>query len=592
MSTADNIFLLRTKMLANGIDAVIIPNSDPHMSEYISGHWKKRDFISGFTGSAGTIVIMADEAGLWTDSRYYLQAEDELAGSGIDLYKTGESSTPHYSDWIAERLNPGSTISIESLVFSTDDARKLAKKFKPYGLHLDTQGNILDEIWQGRPPIPENNVFVHDTEYAGLSRTEKITMIREEMRNVDASHYIVSALDEIAWVLNLRGSDVSYNPVFHSYLIISLDSVHLFIDTHKITANIGKELSNDEISIHLYGDVFKWINEMPSDSGLLFDTSTTNARIYSLIPKEVIKIENPSYVRRIKGTKNEVEQNGFRTAMLKDGVAMTKFLHWLEQEVPSGNVSEISASKQLKKFRAENENFIGESFGTISGFGAHGAIVHYSADKDSDIKLTTNSFYLVDSGGQYLEGTTDITRTIHFGEPTEQQKTDFTLVLKGNIALDSTIFPKGTRGVHLDILARKALWSHGLNYGHGTGHGVGCFLNVHEGPQSIRPDDNGICLEEGMVSSNEPGLYRANEYGIRIENLLLTTKAQSTEFGDFLQFETLTLCPIDLKSIKKELLTEEEILWLNNYHKNVYESVSPFLNDTLKAWLKENTRSI
>ncbi|WP_282035985.1 aminopeptidase P family protein [Saccharicrinis aurantiacus] len=592
MSTADNIFLLRTKMLANGIDAVIIPNSDPHMSEYISGHWKKRDFISGFTGSAGTIVIMADEAGLWTDSRYYLQAEDELAGSGIDLYKTGESSTPHYSDWIAERLNPGSTISIESLVFSTDDARKLAKKFKPYSLHLDTEGNILDEIWQGRPPIPENNVFVHDTEYAGLSRTEKITMIREEMRNVDASHYIVSALDEIAWVLNLRGSDVSYNPVFHSYLIISLDSVHLFIDTHKITANIGKELSNDEISIHLYGDVFKWINEMPNDSGLLFDSSTTNARIYSLIPKEVIKIENPSYVRRIKGTKNEVEQNGFRTAMLKDGVAMTKFLHWLEQEVPSGNISEISASKQLKKFRAENENFIGESFGTISGFGAHGAIVHYSADKDSDIKLTTNSFYLVDSGGQYLEGTTDITRTIHFGKPTEQQKTDFTLVLKGNIALDSTIFPKGTRGVHLDILARKALWSHGLNYGHGTGHGVGCFLNVHEGPQSIRPDDNGICLEEGMVSSNEPGLYRASEYGIRIENLLLTTKAQSTEFGDFLQFETLTLCPIDLKSIKKELLTEEEILWLNNYHKNVYQSVSPFLNDTLKAWLKENTRSI
>ncbi len=592
MSTSDNIFLLRSQMLSQGIDAVIIPGSDPHMSEYIAPHWKNRDFISGFTGSAGIVVIMREEAGLWTDSRYYIQAEEELEDSGIDLYKTGEPETPHYSDWIAERLNPGCTVSIDSLVFSTDDVKKLARKFKPYSLQLKTDLNLLDNIWQERPPIPEDNILLHETKYAGLSRTEKVGLIREEMKCIDASHYIISGLDEIAWVLNLRGSDVPYNPVFHSYLIISLDTIYLFIDTHKITADIGKQLSADGVSIHLYTDIFKWIKDMPNDSGVLIDTSIINARVYSTIPKEVIKIEKSSIIRKLKGIKNNTEKEGFRSAMVKDGVAMVKFIYWIEQEVSKGNITELSACRQLKKFRAENEGFMGESFGTISGFAHHGAVVHYSVSKESDIKLTPDNFYLVDSGGQYIEGTTDITRTIHLGEPTEQQKIDFTLVLKGNISLDTTYFPKGTRGVHLDVLARKALWSHGLNYGHGTGHGVGCFLNVHEGPQSIRPDDNGITLSEGMVTSNEPGLYRANEYGIRIENLLLTVPAMETEFGSFLKFETLTLCPIDLKCIKKELLTHEEIEWLNKYHQLVFDKISPFLNADLKDWLKQNTKAI
>lgn len=592
MSTAEKVFLLRSKMLSLGINAYIIPGSDPHMSEYTASHWKKREFISGFSGSAGTVVITDEEAGLWTDSRYYLQAEEELASSGIELFKTGETDTPEYADWIAERLNPGSTLSFEGEVFSINDARKLSKKFKHYGISIDPNQTLLDDIWEGRPPIPDNQIFVHDTKHAGLNREQKIENIRKEMRSYDASHYIITALDEIAWTLNLRGNDVSFNPVFHAYLIISLDAVYLFIDTHKITASIGKELAMDDISIHLYTDIFKWIKDMPVESGILLDPSTTNAKIFSTIPREVIKIEKDSIVKNLKGIKNKTEQDGFRAAMIKDGVAMVKFLHWLDESVALGNVTELSAAKKLKKFRAENDTFVGESFGSISAFDKHGAICHYSVSKESSIPLKPNNFYLVDSGGQYYEGTTDITRTIHLGTPTEQQKTDFTMVLKGNIALDTTCFPVGTRGVHLDILARKALWSKGLNYGHGTGHGVGCFLNVHEGPQAIRSNDNGVALAEGMITSNEPGLYREGEYGIRIENLILTTKATTSDFGDFLKFETLTLCPIDLNSIDASLLNNEEIKWLNKYHTLVFNKLSSHLSDNLKKWLAEKTKSI
>ncbi len=592
MSIADRIFLLRTKMLSMGIDAYIIPGSDPHMSEYTAAHWKKREFISGFTGSAGTVVILAEEAGLWTDSRYFIQAENELIDSGIDLFRMGETETPDYPDWIAERLNPGSTLAFEGEVFSIEDARKLSKKFKAYGISIDPNQTLLDDIWEGRPPIPEKPIILHETEHAGLSRVEKVEKIREEMRNQDASHYIITSLDEIAWTLNLRGSDVSYNPVFHAYLIISLDAVYLFVDTHKITATIGKQLAIDDISIHLYSDIFKWIKDMPTDSGLMFDPVTTNAKIYSLIPHGVIKIEKGSIVKTLKGIKNSVEQQGFRESMKKDGVAMVKFLHWIENEVPGGKVTEISAASQLKKFRAESDTFVGESFATISAFSDHGAICHYSVCEGSSITLNNDNFYLVDSGGQYYEGTTDITRTVHLGTPSDQQKIDYTMVLKGNIALDTTKFPEGTRGVHLDILARKALWSQGLNYGHGTGHGVGCFLNVHEGPQAIRPNDNGVALAEGMITSNEPGLYREGDYGIRIENLILTKKEITTEFGTFLGFETLTLCPIDTKPIEKSLLTHEEIDWLNNYHQKVYDQLSPLLNEELKNWLKEKTKAI
>ncbi len=592
MTTAEKIFLLRSKMLSLGIGAIIIPGSDPHMSEYTAAHWKKREFISGFTGSAGTVVILVEEAGLWTDSRYYLQAENELNDSGIDLFRAGETDTPDYADWIAERLNPGSTVAFEGEVFSIEQARKLSKKFKPYGISIDPKQSLLDELWEGRPPIPDKPIILHETKYAGLTRVEKIEQIRHEMRLQDASHYIITALDEIAWTLNLRGSDVPFNPVFHAYLIISLDAVYLFIDTHKITSTIGKQLATDNITIHLYSDIFKWIKDMPVESGFMYDPVTTNAKVYALIPSNVVKIEKESIVRKLKGIKNTTEQEGFKTAMIKDGIAMVKFIHWLEKSVPSGNITELSAAKKLKAFRAENDTFVGESFGTISGFGSNGAIVHYSVSEESSKTLSNDNFYLLDSGGQYLEGTTDLTRTIHLGEPTEQQKVDYTMVLKGNISLDTTCFPEGTRGVHLDILARKALWSKGLNYGHGTGHGVGCFLNVHEGPQSIRPDDNGIAIKEGMITSNEPGLYRADQYGIRIENLILTVHDTKTEFGNFFKFETLTLCPIDTKAIAIDLLTFEEKVWLNDYHQKVYEKLSPNLDKELQEWLMDKTKKI
>ena len=592
MLTNERLFLLRNKMQSMGIDAYIIPSSDPHISEYTAAHWKSREFISGFSGSAGTVVILADEAGLWTDSRYYLQAEEELAGSGIELFRAAEPDTPDYADWIAQRLNPGSTLAFDGEIFSIEEARKLSRKYKHYGITINPSLTLLDDIWEGRPPIPDNSIFVHDIQYAGVGRKQKIEDIRKKMRKQDASHYIITALDEIAWTLNLRGNDVMYNPVFHAYLIISLDAVYLFIDTYKITTAIGRDLSQDDITVHLYTDIFNWIEDMPHESGLLFDPSSTNAKIFAKIPQQVIKIEKPSIVGALKSIKNPTEQNGFKVAMLKDGVAMVKFLYWLQQNVPNGQVSELSAAKQLKNFRAEDPNFIGESFNPISSFGAHGAIVHYSASKETDIPLSSDNFYLIDSGGQYLEGTTDITRTLHLGTPTEIQKVDFTLVLKGNISLGSASFPKGTRGVHLDILARKALWSRGLNYGHGTGHGVGCFLNVHEGPQSIRPKDNGVAFEKGMITSNEPGLYRFGEYGIRIENLLLTTDSHSTEFGEFLKFETLTLCPIDLKSIESSLLNHEDKQWLNSYHKMVFEELSPLLTPQLKDWLKEQTKAI
>ncbi len=517
MTTSEKLLLLRSKMQLKGIDAYIISDSDPHMSEYAANHWKERSFFSGFNGSAGIVVVMREEAGLWTDSRYYLQAEIQLGDSGIDLYKMGLPETPDYIDWIAQRINPGGKVAFAGDVFSVSQTRKISQKLKHYGISIDTTLHLIEEIWEDREPIPGNIVNVLDVKYAGIDRNKKIEKVREEIRKQDGSHYLITALDEIAWVLNLRGTDVSYNPVFHAYLIITLDSVYLFLDPGKINSETGHILSSNNISLNLYSEIFKWVADIPSESAIIYDPDTTNAKVYSNIPKAVIKIEKPSIVKHLKGIKNPIEQEGFRIAHRKDGVAMVKFLEWLEKNVPKGNVNELSAAVKLKEFRAENENFMGESFNAISGFAANGAIVHYSVNEESSVKLQPNNFYLIDSGGQYPEGTTDITRTVHLGTPTEQQKKDFTLVLKGHIALATVLFPTSTRGVHLDTLARQALWSEGLDYGHGTGHGVGCYLNVHEGPQTIRREDNGVDLKPGMVSSNEPGLYRTNEYGIRIE---------------------------------------------------------------------------
>ncbi|MCU4165642.1 aminopeptidase P family protein [Carboxylicivirga caseinilyticus] len=592
MSAADHLFKLRNFMATIGVDAYIVTSSDPHLSEYLADHWKFREWLSGFTGSAGTLVVSQEQAGLWTDSRYFLQAEQQLIDSGIDLYRMGESDTPDYKEWLTVNLHPGCIVGINGKTITVNAYRDLAKTLKKVDIRIDGKVYLEEDVWEARPPIPEDGIYELETKYCGLSRKEKIELIRRMMLEKGATHYVIASLDEIAWALNFRGKDVAYNPVFHSYLIITENQVNLFIDPHKLTSNIGKQLAQEDIKVYLYSDFYEFIKDMLQDSIILIDPDRANSSIFSHLPSQAAKIEQASLITQLKSRRNSVEIENIKKAMKKDGVAMVQFLHWLENAVGDEDLDEYKVAQKLSSFRSMQENYMGDSFTTISGYAANGAIVHYSVDKTTASKIEPRGFYLVDSGGQYLEGTTDITRTIALGPLNDQEKKDFTLVLKGHIALDQAVFPKGTRGVHLDILARQALWTGGLNYGHGTGHGVGHFLNVHEGPQSIRPQDNGIIIEEGMVTSNEPGLYRTGKYGIRIENLILCVPDQTTEFGEFLKFETLTLCPIDLNAIDTELLTISEKAWLNNYHKNVREALSEYLSESDKNWLIEKTKEI
>ncbi|MFW6327218.1 MAG: aminopeptidase P family protein [Bacteroidota bacterium] len=589
---SDRIQNLRIKMAAKGIDVCLIPGSDAHISEYLANHWKIRDYLCGFTGSAGTLVVGLDSALLWTDSRYYLQAEEELAGTGVKLVKEGLPDVPNYIDWISANLSRGSKVAINATCFSVEKVREMGRTLHKNQIQLETNYTLAEDVWETRPAIPDTPVKEHLESLCGRSRKEKIELVRQKLKNKGATHYVTGALDEIAWVMNLRGDDISYNPVFHAYIIISQDYVSLFINPNKLTSAIGKKLSNENIRINLYQDIYNTLNELPDHARVCIDPDRNNWALFESIPHSIPKIEETGIITLLKAVKNTTEIENIRKTMIQDGVAMVKFLKWLEEEVPGGKVTELSASRRLTKFRAEHPDFQGESFSTISGYGPHGAIVHYHVSPESDVKLDTKGVYLVDSGGQYPTGTTDITRTIALGPVQEQVKMDFTLVLKGHIALARAVFPKGTRGVHLDVLARRPLWEEHLNYGHGTGHGTGYFLNVHEGPQSIRTQDNGIEIEPGMVSSNEPGVYRAMEYGIRTENLILTKQAGESDFGTFFEFETLTLCPIDTSLILGNMLTPQETEWLNNYHRKVFEKLAPQLNEKEKTWLKEKTAPV
>jgi Xaa-Pro aminopeptidase len=589
---SDRIQNLRTKMAANGIDVCIIPGSDAHISEYLADHWKIRDYLCGFTGSAGTLVVGVDCACLWTDSRYYLQADEELAGTGVKLIKEGLPDVPDYIDWISANLSPGSKVAINATCFSVEKVREMGRTLRKKQIQLETKYTIAEDVWETRPAIPDSPVKEHLDKLSGRSRKEKIELVRKTLKEKDATHYLTGALDEIAWVMNLRGDDISYNPVFHAYMIISQDYISLFINPNKLTSVIGKKLSNENIRINLYQDIYDTLRELPEHAIIYLDPNRNNWALFESIPHSIPKIEGTGIITQLKAIKNNTEIENIRKTMVQDGVAMVKFLKWLEAEVPGGKVTELSASDQLTKLRAENPDFQGESFSTISGYGPHGAIVHYHVSPESAVKLDPKGVYLVDSGGQYPTGTTDITRTIALGPVQKQVKMDYTLVLKGHIALALAVFPKGTRGVHLDVLARRPLWEERLNYGHGTGHGIGYFLNVHEGPQSIRAQDNGIEIEPGMITSNEPGVYRAMEYGIRTENLMLTKEAGESDFGTFFDFETLTLCPIDTTLILGDMLTPEETEWLNNYHWEVFEKLAPHLNEQEKSWLKEKTAPV
>jgi len=568
-----------------GIDAFIIPSTDPHASEYVASHWESRKWISGFTGSAGTVVITRDKAGLWTDSRYFLQAADQLQGTGIELYKEMLPETPSIPAFLSSVLKAGDTVGIDGQVFSVKDEQLLEQQLQKCRIKVKSIPDPMAQIWEERPGMPEGAAFVHDLQYAGRSSRDKLNDIRKKMEEAGAEAVLVSALDEIAWALNIRGNDVHCNPVVVSYLVIGEHDAHFFIQPQKVTAELSAHLEEAGVTLHNYEDIQPFLHQLKTLTFLL-NPAQTNYAVYTALNQNCRIIEKASPVTLLKAIRNEQEIEGIHAAMQRDGVALVKFLKWLEEAVPTGNETEISVDKKLHELRAAQPLYMGESFDTIAGYKEHGAIVHYEATPETDVKLQPKGFLLLDSGAQYLDGTTDITRTIALGELTEEEKTDYTLILKGHIDLAMAVFPEGTRGAQLDVLARMPIWKRRLNYLHGTGHGVGHFLNVHEGPQSIRMNENPVTLQPGMVTSNEPGVYKAGSHGIRTENLVLTVPAGEGMFGNYLQFETLTLCPICKKGILPELLTADEIEWLNEYHRQVYKKLSPSLNEEEKEWLK------
>ena len=590
-SIKERIHALRMTFRPNNIKVFIIPSTDPHLSEYVAPYWMSREWISGFTGSAGTAVILMDKAGLWTDSRYFLQAEKELEGSGITLYKEMLPETPSITKFLCQNLKPGESVSIDGKMFSVQQVEQMKEDLAPYQLQVNLFGDPLKNIWKNRPSMPDAPAFIYDVKYAGKSCGEKVAAIRTELKKKGIFALFLSSLDEIAWTLNLRGSDVHCNPVIVSYLLVTQDEVVYFISPEKITQEVNKYLQEQQVSLRKYDEAESFLNSFTGEN-ILIDPKKTNYAIYSAINPACKVVRGESPVTLLKAIRNEQEIAGIHHAMQRDGVALVKFLKWLEASVLSGKETELSVDRKLHEFRAAQPLYMGESFDTIAGYKEHGAIVHYSATEESDVTLQSKGFLLLDSGAQYLDGTTDITRTIALGELTEEEKTDYTLILKGHIALAMAKFPAGTRGAQLDVLARMPIWSHGMNFLHGTGHGVGHFLSVHEGPQSIRMNENPIVLQPGMVTSNEPGVYKAGSHGIRTENLTLVCKDKEGMFGEYFKFETITLCPICKKGIIKEMLTAEEVKWFNDYHQTVYKKLSPSLNEEEKKWLLEATKAI
>lgn len=591
-STINNrIAALRAHIAQEQIQAFIIPSTDPHLSEYVAPHWQSREWISGFTGSAGTVVVTAKDAGLWTDSRYFLQAARQLEGTCITLYKEMLPETPNIPEFLSAHLQEGDCVGIDGKMFSAEEVEHLQKELKKSGIRIKSIADPMQLLWTDRPAMPLAPAFVYDTKYAGMSFTEKLPAVRQAMEAAGADSLLLSALDEIAWLLNIRGNDVHCNPVVVSYLLIEKDKVNYFIQPQKVTPELAEYFSANGISVHPYEEIGHYLNSFNAHS-ILMNPAKTNYAIYSAIRPGCLIINGASPVALLKAIRNKQEIAGIHAAMQRDGVALVKFLKWLDEAVPAGKETEISVDKKLHTFRAAQPLYMGESFDTIAGYKEHGAIVHYEATPETDVTLKPEGFLLLDSGAQYLDGTTDITRTIALGPLTEEEKTDYTLILKGHIALAMAVFPEGTRGAQLDVLARMPIWKKRMNYLHGTGHGVGHFLNVHEGPQSIRMNENPVALQPGMVTSNEPGVYKAGSHGIRTENLVLTVPAGEGMFGKYLKFETLTLCPICRKGIIKELLTAEEIGWLNDYHRTVYEKLSPDLNNDEREWLKEACKAV
>lgn len=588
--TFPHLEALRDLMRSKHIDAVIIPGTDPHQSEYPSEHWKFRDYVSGFTGSNGTAVVTLDDAGLWTDSRYFLQAAEQLEGSGFTLHKENIPGEPTVLEWLGEVLDEDAVVGVDGRLFSLIEANRIEMFCAQNGFMFAPDFRAAEAIWTDRPARPMNPAFVHDEALSGEDVDSKISRVVDALDAADADGLLITALDEIAWLLNLRGSDVDYTPVVIAFAYVSEDERVLFIDSEKVTSEVKNHLKKYGVKIKDYDDIEKFLGKISSTATVMVDPN----RVSDALGQAMIcnKTYMASPVIALKGVKNECQIAGFRQAMLYDGAAMVRMMMWLEQNVANG-ITEMDVDRRLQQERAAYASNRGDSFHMIAGYKDHGAIVHYEATDESAYTLAPEGLLLIDTGGQYLEGTTDITRTISLGNPTAAEKHDYTLILKGHLALSRAVFPKGTMGVQLDVLARGPLWNEGMTYLHGTGHGVGHFLGCHEGPQSIRMEANPTPLELGMVTSNEPGIYKTGEYGIRTENLLLCVPACSNEeWGEFYKFESLTLFPYDTTLMDMDMLSREEVKQINDYHAMVCERLRPLLNADEAQWLEQKCKSI
>lgn len=592
MNINERINKLRNLMKERGITAYIVPTFDPHQSEYLADHYKTRVWISGFTGSAGTVIITEKEAILWTDGRYFIQAEKELAGSEFKLFKMGIPGFPTYKEWLKENLKEGDALGFDGKIFPQSDVLELEKIISNKSIGFIDQYDLVGEIWTDRPEAPKSKAFIHDVKYTGKTAKEKIEEVRKEMDKKDANYFLLGSLDDIAWIYNIRGRDVACNPVIISYALISQDKAWLFVDKRKIDDSVKTYLKENGIEVEDYNKVIDYVKNIEKGSRIFLDPSRTNRWLYKGIPEECEIIEETNITTKLKSIKNSIEIENQKNAYIKDGVALVKFLYWLDKNVGTVEVTEISATEKLEEFRKEQEGFIEPSFDTIAAYKENAAMMHYKANKNSNYKLEREKMFLVDSGGQYFDGTTDITRTIVLGDITEEEKRDFTLTLKGHINLISARFLYGATGSNLDVLARYPLWQEGIDYKCGTGHGVGFLLNVHEGPHRIAIVPNKVRLEKGMVVTIEPGVYKVGKHGIRIENVAVVEEDINTDSGQFMRFEILSYCPIDLDGIDVDLLTEKEREWLNNYHEEVYDKLSPYLDEEEKEWLRKETRNI
>lgn len=591
MTYPEKLSAIRKQMQADNVQAYIIPSADPHISEYLPDHYKCIPFASGFTGSAGTLVITADFAGLWADFRYFEQAAEQLENSGFELVKQKVQHAPEYIQWLIEKLDNGAVVASNEKLLSLLLGDLLTQQFSVKNISLANK-DYLSAIWENRPELPNQNAFLIAKEHIGQSVSSKLEEVRSALSKQGAVYHLISSLDDMAWLFNIRGNDVSYNPVVLSFALISQDHAKIFINPDKLSADDKALLLKEGVEVFDYEEIEDALKRIPENSSIFIDPKRNCFAYAKLIPETVwvVKDTNPS--TQLKAIKNETELANTRTAMVKDGVAITRFLKWLSENIGKTLITELSAAAELSKFRAAQEGFAGDSFNTISAYKAHGALPHYGASEESNSEVKAEGLFLVDSGGQYFYGTTDITRTIPMGNNTEEEKTDYTLVLKGMIDGCKSRFPKGTCGYQIDAITRKPLWDYAINYGHGTGHGVGYFLNVHEGPQVFNPTATPVAIELGMITSVEPGIYRPGKHGIRIENLVNTIKDVSNEFNEFYAFECLTIAPISTKIVKKDLLEQNQIDWLNGYNALVFEKLSPFLNEEERVWLKEGTKAI